>query len=100
MIIGKVAYFSYRKHFSTQQEQNSARWIKEQEETQNMETQSVFFDSTASNSASHIQIEGYLFKRSHQKVILILLAIKCGRLHNRNLSPLREFTIMRHMYRY
>ena len=54
--------------FSSQQEQNSARWIKEQEETQNIEPSSVFYDNGVSNTA--VRIEGYLFKRSHQKVCL------------------------------
>ena len=58
----------YDEYFSSQQEQNSARWIKEQEETQNIEPSSVFYDNGVSNTA--VRIEGYLFKRSHQKVCL------------------------------
>ena len=69
--------FKKMPFFSSQQEQNSARWIKEQEETQNIEPSSVFYDNGMSNTA--VRIEGYLFKRSHQKV--------CSRCSLRVLRP-------------
>ena len=55
-----------QNELSIQQEQNSARWIKEQEETQNLKPIRIFNETNAVSQG--VRIEGYLFKRSHQKV--------------------------------
>ena len=55
-----------QNELSVQSEQNSARWIKEQEEAQSMTPVKMFNENNAISQG--VRIEGYLFKRSHQKV--------------------------------